>query len=438
LTHISFLKNFKPLENGRVTASLITGADTVRQTLETPSQPGIYPFSLQALTAGTGKLVLDINTQEINSQIIVPDISVYAHEPDAQEAASKQITINNNGVHFPKAQSWKIDFATEEVRQEPFGTTIHTSAQILPSQSDERLITAKTNGIVSFFNDNIVDGKAVRAGQTLFTIEGGGLADNNPSVRYAEIENEYNKAKIEYERKKELAKDKIVSESELLNAQTEFIHAEIKYNNLQENFPAGKQAVVSPIAGFITRIRVTNGEYLEAGQTALVVSKNRNLLIKAELPSKYLPVLDKIISANIHVLNFNRTFSLEELDGKLLSFGKSTDINNPLIPVLFQVQNKAGLLSGSFVEMYIKTLDNRQAMTIPNKAIVEEMGNYFVFVQVTPEYFEKRLIKKGATDGLRTEITEGLSTGERIVSKGAILVKLAQAVGVDIHSGHTH
>ena len=65
--------------------------------------------------------------------------------------------------------------------------------------------------------------------------------------------------------------------------------------------------------------------------------------------------------------------------------------------------------------------------------------NFFVFVQLTPEFFEKRPVKTGATDGVRIEIKEGVTKGERVVSRGAILVKLAQASGaLDPHAGHAH
>ena len=134
-----------------------------------------------------------------------------------------------------------------------------------------------------------------------------------------------------------------------------------------------------------------------------------------------------------------RSFTLEELNGRVVSFGKSSDLANPLIPVVFQVKNSAGLLSGSFVEMYIKTQTNAQAITVPNESVVEEMGNYFVYVQLTPEFFEKREIKKGVTDGFRTEVVSGIADSDRVVAKGAILVKLAQASGsLDEHSGHVH
>ena len=190
--------------------------------------------------------------------------------------------------------------------------------------------------------------------------------------------------------------------------------------------------------GFIKQVLVRNGEYAEAGQPVLVVSQNRDLLIKAELQPKFFDALGTIQSANIRVMNSNLSYTLEDLKGKVISYGKSTDLSNPLIPVVFQVQNSIGLLPGSFVEMYIKLQTNNYALTIPNESIVEEMGSYFVYVQITPEFFEKRAVSIGKNDGFRTEIKEGISAGERVVSKGAILVKLSQATGsLDTH-GHAH
>jgi hypothetical protein len=89
--------------------------------------------------------------------------------------------------------------------------------------------------------------------------------------------------------------------------------------------------------------------------------------------------------------------------------------------------------------MYIKTKSNQETVIVPNSSLVEEYGNYFVLVQLTPEMFEKREVKTGLSDGINTEIIVGLSEGERIVSKGAIIVKLAAVSNtLDAHSGHVH
>ena len=71
--------------------------------------------------------------------------------------------------------------------------------------------------------------------------------------------------------------------------------------------------------------------------------------------------------------------------------------------------------------------------------MVEEQANYFVFIQLTPELFEKREVKIGLTDGISTEIISGLTKNDRIVTKGAIIVKLAAVSNsLDPHAGHVH
>jgi multidrug efflux pump subunit AcrA (membrane-fusion protein) len=162
-------------------------------------------------------------------------------------------------------------------------------------------------------------------------------------------------------------------------------------------------------------------------------------VLRAEVQQKYAPVLGTIQDANIRTLHDNQTYTLEQLNGKVLSFGKTTNSDNYLIPISLQIDNKGSFVSGGFVEIYLKTLTNAQAMTVPSAALLEEQGIFFVYTQINPELFEKREVKIGATDGVKTEILQGITANERIVTRGAILIKLAQATGnLDPHSGHVH
>ena len=123
----------------------------------------------------------------------------------------------------------------------------------------------------------------------------------------------------------------------------------------------------------------------------------------------------------------------------MLSFGKAANSDNYLISVTLQVENNGSIISGSYVEIYLKTFSNNQALVVPTTSLLEEQGNFFVWVQVTPELFEKREVFIGGTDGMNTEIKKGIAVNERIVSRGAMLIKLAQATGtLDAHSGHVH
>lgn len=436
---ITQLSDFKPLEEGAVTAILSIGGEQLKETAENPIKAGVYQFSFTPMKTGAAKLSFEISAPQGISQLVIDGIEVFEDEHDAEDAAHDAYPEVDNGITFTKSQSWKIDFATEEITHSDFGQVIKATAQIQPSAGDERVVAAKTAGLVVFQSNDIVSGKNVGSGRRLFSIDAAGMADNNLAVRFAEAENSYNRAKTEYERKAELAKDSIVSQSDLIQAKTEYDNARSNYELFRQNFTAGKQAVTSPISGFITDVLVQNGQFVEAGQPILRISQNRNLYIKAELQPKHYNSLASITSANIRIPAQNRAYTLEELNGKVVSYGKSSDINNPLIPVVFQVNNSIGLLPGSFVDMYIKLSSGGQKLAVPNGAIVEEMGAYFVMVQVTPALFEKRAVVTGATDGFRTEIIDGITEFERVVSKGTIFVKLAESAGaLDPHAGHMH
>ncbi len=193
------------------------------------------------------------------------------------------------------------------------------------------------------------------------------------------------------------------------------------------------------MSGYIKHLFVKNGTYVTAGQQIATISKNKTLILSAEVQEKYASILGSVNSANIRTVYDNKTYSLEELNGHILSYGKSTNNVNYLIPINLQIDNPVGFIPGGFVELYLKTLTNIEALTIPNTALSEEQGIYYVYVQISPELFEKREVKIGATDGIKTEILKGISSDERIVSKGSIFIKLAQATGtLDAHSGHVH
>jgi multidrug efflux pump subunit AcrA (membrane-fusion protein) len=186
-------------------------------------------------------------------------------------------------------------------------------------------------------------------------------------------------------------------------------------------------------------LSVRNGDFVHAGQTMAVVSQNRDLFVKAEVQPKYYAMLSEIASATFRNPATGAAYSLEELGGQLVSYGKSVDLQHPLIPVLFRINNTKDWIPGSFVELYIRTQGGQSVITVPRKAILEEMGNHFVYVQLTPEYFEKRQVNIGKTDGVRTEILSGLNGSERVVVDGAVLVKVTQSAGgLDAESGHQH
>lgn len=377
---------------------------------------------------------------EANSQQPTAHSHDHNHEAKSQEPAANSHAHDHGegSINFPIDQQKKIDFEVVEVVTEPLYQVIRTSAQIVPSQESEKILTATTSGIVAFESKDIVQGLEVKSGQVLFSIDNDEMADGSLEIRRQEIEADYEKAKADYERKQSLAEDKIISESELLDAKAEYLKAQKYYDNMIQNYPEGKTLHRATISGSVCEILVPNNSYVEAGQPIMTLAQNDKLYIRADVQSKYYPVLKDIKTANIRT-NDGIVYTINELGGRLLSYGKTTDINNPLIPVTFEIKNNGNLIPGSFVEIFITAESNKMGVMLPNSAIVEEMGIYCVFVQTCVEDFEKRIITKGVTDGSKTQILKGVAAGERVVTKGAVNVKLAQgSAALDPHAGHVH
>jgi membrane fusion protein, heavy metal efflux system len=439
LVHLTHLENFKPLQEGKVTLSMIIGTKGIRQSIEQPALPGIYRFSLTPEVEGSARIIVDVETPTTKQQIEVRGFGVYADEHTAIHEAEANAVNEANAFSFTKEQSWKIDFATKHPVVEPFGQAIKTTAQIQPAQGDEVIVTAKTNGVVTIPRNGLLEGQKVNEGEHLLSISASGLAENSWNVRFAEAKNNYEKAKADFERMSQLAKDKIIPEKELLTAKTDYENAKALFDNLNENFSAKGQRVVSPLNGYTKQLFVQNGQYIEVGHPIITVSQNKNLLLTADVQQKFASVLGAIVSANIRTLYDNKTYTLSELNGKIVSYGRSVNPDNFMIPVILQIDNKGSFVPGGFVELYLKVLTNSVALTVLNTALLEEQGQFFVMVQVTPELFEKRVVQIGSTDGIKTEVLSGLDQSDRIVSKGAMLVKLAQAAAaLDPHSGHVH
>ena len=114
-------------------------------------------------------------------------------------------------VAFSKEQSWKIDFATAVVEKKGFGGAVKVAAKVVATPQNFTTIVAATSGRVQFVG-NVVEGKDVVADEPLFYLEGGDVTDNDAAVKYAEVESAYLLAKADYERKKLLLDEKVVSE----------------------------------------------------------------------------------------------------------------------------------------------------------------------------------------------------------------------------------
>jgi cobalt-zinc-cadmium efflux system membrane fusion protein len=427
---------FQPLTKGKVTVSLIMGESGIRHSADSASSPGIFRLALIPKSSGKGKLVFDIVTETYNDQIIIDDITVYKDEQSASE--DQPAASSSDEISYLKEQAWKVEFANTPVSKRSFSEIIKTSGQILSAPGDEMMIAATANGIVRFTGTRTIIGSEVSQNTSLFTISGGNLAENNLDANYKEAKSNFDKTKADYDRAKELVKDQIISEAALLQAKNAFENAQSVFNAISKNYSSAGQTIRSPISGFVKNIMVSDGQYVEAGMPLAMVSKNKKLILQANLSQKYFNQLSNISSANFKPVGSELIFDTRKLNGKIISYGKSTLGNAAFLPITFEIDNIGNLVPGSAAEIYLKSSPIPNALIIPVTSLLEEQGNFYVYVQTGGESFQKREIKIAASDGEFVQVISGIQEGERVVTKGAYQIKLSSASGEIPAHGHEH
>lgn len=436
LVHLTRLADFKPLSNAEL--SVLTDGKFVDIQVHAEEAQGCYHVTVTPTVSGHVHLKLVVeHPYATDTATFFVDVYASHKELHHHDGHQHHGAATDEGLTFTKEQSWQVDFRTDVVRPQPFEAVIRATAQILPAQGDEQVLTAKSSGIVRLSQPNWVEGAAVTAGQRVCVIESGDMTDNNMTVRLRQASAAYEEARATYERQKKLAEDRIVSQTDLDRSRSRYEESKALYESLSRISNGNGTQVVSPMSGFVREVHVRNGSYVEAGQPLMVVSKNRDLIVRAEVPPRYYPQLSHITTA--HFALGDSVYTLSDLQGALVGYGHSTETASTMIPVTFRLKNSAGWVPGTFLTVFLLAASDGEAMVVPNTGVVEEMGSYFVFVQKTPERFEKRQVTLGATDGLQTVVSSGLRSGERVVTRGAALLKMAQATAtLDPHAGHIH
>lgn len=348
-----------------------------------------------------------------------------AHEAESHGGHSDEIILTPE-----KAKAAGV--MVETVTPGTFREVIPTSGQVLAAQGDENTLVAATAGVVSF-SRTVTEGMSVGRDVELLSVSAENLQDGDP-VKRARIA--YERAKGEYERAEKLIGERIVSEKEFNVLKENYENARIAYKALSPSKAGKGVAVKSPMAGYVKACFVKEGDYVTVGQPLLSVTQTRRLMLRAEVSERYYSRLHNIASANFQTPYDDKVYSLADLKGRLLSFGKSSDGTSYYVPVTFEFDNRGDVIPGSFVEVYLLASERQNVLSVPVSALTEEQGLYFIYCQIDEECYRKQEVTVGANDGKRVEILSGLKGGEKVVTQGAIHVKLASASTAI--PGHTH
>ncbi len=453
--HLTQLADFRPVASGTFSVHLSSaGAASESFSVDAPSIPGIFrPIAIPTI-AGERQLRLELKADNLSVIHDLGTVQVYADKHSALAAQVEEEEAES--ISFLKEQQWKVDFALEQVEKRRLRASIPATGNIQARSDGEILVSAPSAGHLSNNNAFPRLGTQVIAGETLAIIipkVAGDVDVTSLELAVQRAQAQFQLASRERKRLADLVAQQAAAKKRLNVAENaeRLARADLKaakqrlqqYQRSLNNADAKKQHGVSiraPISGTLVDIRITAGSFVEQGQPLFHIVDTKRLWLEANIAEADLGRLQNPDSAWFQVEGFKNSFSIEaENGGQLIAAGSVVDASSRTAPLLFEFDNSdKHLRVGMFAQVHVWTGAARDAVALPVSALVNEAGQEVAYVMLGGESFERRVLRLGIREGDYVEVKSGIEAGERVVSRGAYLVRLAAASPAEAGHGHAH
>ena len=256
-------------------------------------------------------------------------------------------------------------------------------------------------------------GQRVSKGQLLARVDDGGS-----SQQVASLETQYQLAKTTFERQKNLWNQKIGSEIQYLQAQTQMLS--LQRSVAQAKAMLSKTEIRAPFSGTIDEVFVEKGQVVSASPQGLMRIVNlNNMYVSTSVPESYIGKLKVGTQVDVFLTSLNKNYK-----GKVRQIGNFINPNNRSFGIEVSIPNPENLLRPNQVAK-LKVIDYtvKNAIVVPSNIIQEDgKGNQFVFVASNSNgktaTAKKAMVTTGKSSDNVTEILSGLSANDIIVIEG--------------------
>jgi RND family efflux transporter MFP subunit len=447
--HLTRLDNFKPISKGRVEVRLTgPGGKTEIAATDAPSRPGIFGVDVKAPAAGEYSLAVHFTGEGIAD---LHDLGEIASSPTKAAATHEHGPETQETIAFLKEQQWTLDFATAVVEDRRLRSSLRVSAEIIPRSGGEAQVTVPFDGRLVASSLPII-GASVRQGQVLASL----LPPTSSPSDLASLELARDEARLylqlarkDRERAERLvtagaAPAKRLDEARTMEATTEarLRAAETRLRQYEasssaEANPQGAKlfALRAPISGVIVETHAAPGANVEAGETLFKIVDLNTVYVSAVVPEAELPRMRSLTGADLELPGTGQLIRLR----RLISVGRVVDSESRTFPVIYAMDNSGRRVAiHQAVHVHLLTAAAAVAPAAPESALVDDGGLPVIFIQVTGEAFVRRPVQLGIREGGYVQVLDGVFPGERVVTRGAHLIRLAAMSNQVPAHGHVH
>lgn len=200
--------------------------------------------------------------------------------------------------------------------------------------------------------------------------------------------------------------------------------------------------VTSPLDGRIGLRLVDEGNIVHASDTGglLVITQLQPITVVFTLAQDYISrVVTRMSNGKpIEIDAWDSEMTRQLAAGTLLAIDNQVDTSTGTFRLKGQFSNSDGrLFPNEFVNARLLVDTARNVVLVPTQAIQTGPDSFYVYVMLPNETVDLRTVKRGATEGDLTIITEGLEAGEKVVTDGIDKLQKGASVSPKTEKGTT-
>ena len=209
--------------------------------------------------------------------------------------------------------------------------------------------------------------------------------------------------------------------------------AQIQASMDQINKQASLGTVTAPCAGTVTTVNVVQGGMASSAQPAVVIAEDSRVKIKASVSEDVFAGLHVGDSAGVQI----SVLSDEVKSAKILSLPAAANQQTNLYDVSVSVPEGSDPAIGSFATVIFYTDRRENTLSVPTECVLTGNDNerYLFTVDEGGTTAKRVTVETGLVGKTQTEITSGLTAGDRVVTKGQSYLSDGSAVRVVTSDG---
>lgn len=287
----------------------------------------------------------------------------------------------------------------------------------------------------------VAPGETVHAGQPLLTV-------NSPDYSaarsaYIKAKDAFSLAEKIYARAQDLYSHGAIAEADLQQAESVRTQAQADMQSSEDALRAlglkdpeavvknppkmtSQIPVIAPVGGEVVERLVGPGQLLIGGATQIfTISDTTTVWVLVNVYQSDMAYVHAGDSVDITTDSYPDVFH-----GKISYIAPALDPNTRTLQARIITNNPGKKLKKDmYVTATVQAGAIRDALLVPDAAVLRDTENQpFVYVQSASNQFARRLIKVGDSQGGRTQITDGLKEGERVVGDGSLFLQFKNSL----------